>query len=60
MFDRPALPFFHPVTLIATCFGSGLVRFAPAGARPEIGAGYEGYDTVIACTTHQALAVTST
>jgi len=29
MFDRPALPFFHPATLIATWFGSGLVRFAP-------------------------------
>jgi phosphatidylglycerophosphatase A len=29
MFRRPALPFFHPATLIATWFGSGLARFAP-------------------------------
>lgn len=28
-FQRPALPFFHPATLIATWFGSGLSRFAP-------------------------------
>lgn len=29
MFDRPALPFFHPATLIATWFGAGLIRGAP-------------------------------
>ncbi len=29
MFARPALPFFHPATLLATWFGSGLVRTAP-------------------------------
>jgi phosphatidylglycerophosphatase A len=29
MFARPALPFFHPATLLATWFGSGLVRVAP-------------------------------
>ncbi|MDX1575085.1 MAG: phosphatidylglycerophosphatase A [Kiloniellales bacterium] len=29
MFERPALPFFHPVTLIATWFGAGLIRPAP-------------------------------
>ena len=29
MFDRPALPFFHPATLIATWFGVGLIRDAP-------------------------------
>jgi phosphatidylglycerophosphatase A len=29
MFRRPALPFFHPATLIATWFGSGLAGFAP-------------------------------
>jgi len=32
MFRRPALPFFHPVTLIATWFGSGLAKFAPGTA----------------------------
>ncbi len=29
MFDKPALPLFHPVTLIATWFGAGLIRGAP-------------------------------
>ena len=29
MIRRPALPFFHPATLIATWFGSGLIRGAP-------------------------------
>lgn len=29
MFDRPALPFFCPATLIATWFGVGLIRRAP-------------------------------
>jgi len=29
MFDRPALPFFRPDTLIATWFGIGLIRRAP-------------------------------
>lgn len=29
MFRRPALPFFHPATLIATWFGSGLMAKAP-------------------------------
>ena len=29
MFRRPALPFLHPATLIATWFGSGLAGFAP-------------------------------
>ena len=29
MFDRPALPFFRPATLIATWFGVGLIRGAP-------------------------------
>ena len=29
MFRRPALPFFHPVTLIATWFGSGLIKGIP-------------------------------
>jgi phosphatidylglycerophosphatase A len=29
MFQRPALPFFHPATLLATWFGCGLARFAP-------------------------------
>lgn len=29
MFERPALPFFHPVTLVATWFGAGLIRRAP-------------------------------
>jgi phosphatidylglycerophosphatase A len=29
MLERPALPFFHPVTLIATWFGAGLIRGAP-------------------------------
>ena len=29
MFRRPPLPFFHPVTLIATWFGSGLMAGAP-------------------------------
>jgi phosphatidylglycerophosphatase A len=29
MFQRPALPFFHPAALLATWFGCGLSRFAP-------------------------------
>ncbi len=29
MFERPALPFFRPVTLVATWFGVGLIRRAP-------------------------------
>lgn len=29
MFRRPALPFFHPATQIATWFGSGLAKVAP-------------------------------
>lgn len=29
MFQRPALPFFHPATLTATWFGSGLIKWAP-------------------------------
>ena len=29
MFERPALPFFRPTTLIATWFGVGLIRRAP-------------------------------
>jgi phosphatidylglycerophosphatase A len=29
MFRRPDLPYFHPATLIATWFGSGLASFAP-------------------------------
>ncbi len=29
MFQRPALPFFHPAALLATWFGCGLARFAP-------------------------------
>ncbi len=28
-FQRPALPFFHPASLIATWFGCGLIRPAP-------------------------------
>ncbi len=29
IFNRPPLPFFHPATLLATWFGSGLLRVAP-------------------------------
>jgi phosphatidylglycerophosphatase A len=29
MFQRPALPLFHPATVIATWFGTGLVKWAP-------------------------------
>ena len=29
MLQRPALPIFHPVTLIATWFGTGLIKGAP-------------------------------
>ncbi len=29
MFERPALPFFHPATLIATWFGVGLIKGIP-------------------------------
>jgi phosphatidylglycerophosphatase A len=29
MFERPALPLWHPATLIATWFGAGLIRGAP-------------------------------
>ena len=29
MFKRPALPFAHPATLVATWFGSGLASKAP-------------------------------
>jgi phosphatidylglycerophosphatase A len=32
MFQKPALPFFHPATLLATWFGCGLARFAPGTA----------------------------
>ena len=29
MFQKPALPFFHPAALLATWFGCGLARVAP-------------------------------